>query len=921
MATFNNRELRYSADDDAPATEEAVMFTVAENQTDVAMIVSRSGIDSISSYAIVGGDDAGLFVIDPATGALQFASAPDYEAAGDFDGDNMHHLRIALSGVNGESEIQSISVTVANVNEGVHILGNTGTYQGHSFYENTTLVDTIQAVDADGDPVHFTLSGYDADKFAIDQATGELRFLVAPDAEAPGGSRLPTVYYVDVTASDGVFSDTVKMAYGMMNAPDAPTFITPAEILVQENQTQIVALEARDIDGEQILYSIAGGADAALFTVNGWGDLLFNAAADFEAPSDADGDGAYEVIVAATDQSGTTTQAMSISVTNALYGYDSFHFTSDGGGETAAVQVQEGSIGVTTVRATHGEEGAISYRLSNAGEWWLFTLDSVTGLLQFKDAPDFEAPQGGPGETDPDNVYTVEVIASAEWMTVSQTLTITVADVIEFGIISNGGGDSASIIVAENTHFVTDVAVQGAANPAQFYIYGGADAALFGFDGSRLLFRADPDFEQPADADHDGVYDVTIVAVDSTGEGTGQHDFQHLSVRVGDVGIPQIVSNGGDSSAMVLLPENSSSVTTVAVKEISSDTRFSIGGGADASLFTIDAVTGRLSFVTAPDFEQATDQNRDNIYDVAVYASTHEHSASQLLRVRVENVSEFGITSNGGGDTAALSMAENLQLATTMTVGGPETLDKFFIVGGADAHRFTIDTRSGELRFTSAPDFERPTDYDHDNRYDVTVAAYSTSGSSDIQRLTISVTDVDQHGVRINGTTGSDIISETSTVAGQPRATQWADGIFGLGGNDQLRGGGGDDTIDGGANNDMLWGGAGADELFGGTGADQFHYAAVSDSLWVDRDRIADFKRSEGDKINLSAIDADLAASGNQAFSFIGTAAFSGIAGQLRYQVSAGQTLVSGDVDGDGVADFGIALQGNIALIGTDFYL
>jgi Ca2+-binding RTX toxin-like protein len=244
-----------------------------------------------------------------------------------------------------------------------------------------------------------------------------------------------------------------------------------------------------------------------------------------------------------------------------------------------------------------------------------------------------------------------------------------------------------------------------------------------------------------------------------------------------------------------------------------------------------------------------------------------------------------------------------------------------YLGGGADAYRFTIDTKSGELRFTTAPDFERPADSDYDNRYEVDVAAYSTSGSSDVQRLTISVTDVDQHGVRINGTAGSDIISETSTVAGQPRATQWADGIFGLGGNDQLWGGGGDDTIDGGANNDVLWGGAGRDQLFGGSGADQFSYTTIGDSLPGGYDRIADFKRSEGDKIILAPIDANLAAAGNQAFSFIGTGAFTGVAGQLHYQYSGGQTFVTGDVDGDRVADFGIVLQGNIALIGTDFFL
>ena len=48
-------------------------------------------------------------------------------------------------------------------------------------------------------------------------------------------------------------------------------------------------------------------------------------------------------------------------------------------------------------------------------------------------------------------------------------------------------------------------------------------------------------------------------------------------------------------------------------------------------------------------------------------------------------------------------------------------------------------------------------------------------------------------------------------------------------------------------------------------------------------DVVADFNRAEGDRIDLSAIDADVYAAGNQAFTFIGTAAFSGTPGEIRY--------------------------------------
>ncbi len=131
-------------------------------------------------------------------------------------------------------------------------------------------------------------------------------------------------------------------------------------------------------------------------------------------------------------------------------------------------------------------------------------------------------------------------------------------------------------------------------------------------------------------------------------------------------------------------------------------------------------------------------------------------------------------------------------------------------------------------------------------------------------------------------------------------------------------GGNGDDELDGGATgNDVLVGGLGQDSLGGGGDADRSVYTGVADSTVAAADTIEDFNTSGGDIIDLSLIDANTAAAGDQAFAFIGTGAFTGIAGQLRYQQSGGDTFVQGDVNGDGVADFMIMLTGTLALTGS----
>jgi hypothetical protein len=84
---------------------------------------------------------------------------------------------------------------------------------------------------------------------------------------------------------------------------------------------------------------------------------------------------------------------------------------------------------------------------------------------------------------------------------------------------------------------------------------------------------------------------------------------------------------------------------------------------------------------------------------------------------------------------------------------------------------------------------------------------------------------------------------------------------------------------------------------------------------------IGDFSALAGDLLGLGGIDANTAVGGDQMFSFIGAAAFSGVAGQLRAQVGGGATVVSGDVNGDSAADFAIRLTGSHALTGSNFIL
>ncbi|MDD2547161.1 MAG: DUF4214 domain-containing protein [Burkholderiaceae bacterium] len=184
------------------------------------------------------------------------------------------------------------------------------------------------------------------------------------------------------------------------------------------------------------------------------------------------------------------------------------------------------------------------------------------------------------------------------------------------------------------------------------------------------------------------------------------------------------------------------------------------------------------------------------------------------------------ITSNGGGDTATISYAENGTAAvTTVTATDINIGDTlaYTISGGTDANLFDINSTNGALSFKVSPNFESP----RSPAYAVTVKVTDSTGKFDEQAITINVTDVPEGN---NGTPGNDTLTGTpgaDTLSGGPGN----DSLSGGDGNDNLSGDGGDDTIDGGAGNDTLDGGSGNDVLTGGAGDDSLVGGDGNDTL------------------------------------------------------------------------------------------
>jgi Ca2+-binding RTX toxin-like protein len=163
-------------------------------------------------------------------------------------------------------------------------------------------------------------------------------------------------------------------------------------------------------------------------------------------------------------------------------------------------------------------------------------------------------------------------------------------------------------------------------------------------------------------------------------------------------------------------------------------------------------------------------------------------------------------------------------------------------------------------------------------------------------------------------------VSGTFLTAGE---TMIVDGSGETDGNFRFFAGRANDVLKGGANSDLLLGYLGADTLTGGGGADTFRYDSTAESKNSSLDHITDFTPGS-DRIDLSRIDANSVAAGDQAFAWIGANAFSHTAGELRAENLNGMGwFLEGDTDGNGLADFVVmlTLQGPTPLSAGDFIL
>ncbi len=306
-------------------------------------------------------------------------------------------------------------------------------------------------------------------------------------------------------------------------------------------------------------------------------------------------------------------------------------------------------------------------------------------------------------------------------------------------ITSNGGGDTASVSIAENTTAVTTVASSDVDGGAPVYsISGGADAAKFTIHSSTgaLSFLAAPNYEAPTDAGANNVYDVTVQVSD----GNGGTDMQAIAVTVTNVNEAPVVNDQGFSVAENAANGTVAGTVTASDPDAGDTLTYSITGGNTGNAFAINASTGQITVnnTAALDYETLP------AFSLTVQVEDAGHlTDTATVTVNLTNVNEAPTVSD-----AVFSLPENSGDGTvvgTVTATDPDAGDTltYTITAGNTNGAFAINGSTGQITVANSAVL----DYETTPSFVLTVQVEDAGHLTDTAAVTVTLTNVNESPV------------------------------------------------------------------------------------------------------------------------------------------------------------------------------
>ena len=553
--------------------------------------------------------------------------------------------------------------------------------------------------------------------------------------------------YTVTDTKGGSASSSVTISVNALQDP--PTIDSDNSVSIEENNTAVLSVSGNDVDEDALVYSISGGSDGDLFQIDSSsGELSFLNKADFEQPSDTDTNNQYEVEVTVEDGNGNTvSQNLVVTVTDK----DSIITLSNLSLDENSAGANIGSL-VSYIDDTSATD-TVSYIISGNGSE-LFEV--VEGELKLK----------------ADSSADFETLSSYE-LTITAT-SGTANTAFDFNISINDINDSATAInlssigVSEKI----DGAVVGTISTSDqdtgdTHTYVISDDRFEIVDGS-LKLKAGNTVENATEPS----IAITIISTDSAGVEFSQ-DFS-ISVSATQPSANEFTPTfTSDSSFNLVENENSVGTITATDADANSNLTYSISGGDDASLFSIDATTGQLTLqgVTTPADQTiivTVAGSPPGLYylDGVLFANyqftegatyTFDLSDSSNSNHPLRFSETINGTFGGGSEyTTGVSYSGTAgQAGASTTITVTESTPQLYYYCAVHSGMGGEGLLTSQAFVSSNVDYENPTDTGSDNTYNVVIQV-SDGVNTATQAITVNVTDDTSEG----GVYGS--ISSTS---------------------------------------------------------------------------------------------------------------------------------------------------------------
>ncbi len=454
-------------------------------------------------------------------------------------------------------------------------------------------------------------------------------------------------------------------------ANNPPVVATTSPISVPENQKSVATLQATDPDGDSITgWSIASGADGALFSVTNGGVLSFVTAPDYESPSDTGGDNGYQLAVTAsdgTDNSDPVTITVNVTDIDEPPGAPTnLAVSPNAENSTTTLDTSWTAPATSGIPPISGYD--VQYRAGSSGSWTPHDFQS-TGTTTSTTI----------GGLTSNTTYQVQVRAKNDegqgpWSTSASTtdkVLLTVGFSTTTYSVAEGATTTATVNVTPSADRDVTVTITKT----------GDGATLSGLDskGNLTISRglSSANFTISGDQDNDAVDDEVTLTLNTTDGGVNIGSPSTSTVTIIDDEEPNSAPVVATTTP-ISVPENQKSVATLQATDPDGDsiTGWSIAAGTDGALFSLTN-GGVLSFVTAPDYESPSDTGGDNGYELAVTASDGtDASPPMTVTLNVTDVDEPppsmnqpGFSASGASDTTSMLILK--WVAPTLPVGTP----------------------------------------------------------------------------------------------------------------------------------------------------------------------------------------------------------------------------------------------------------